>query len=263
MRRKMFVSFVLIGFIISFNSCQKEPVAGFTVDKSDVVTGETITFTNTTVDGVTYLWDFGDGQTSDIENPTHKYEEEGDYTVKLSAFSKNGKKTNESTTVINVKKANEIGYDGNKYPVERAYVEMWGNYYGYYSNYLFALYLVDNSIVINDQNTNPTTTYTGEGNLIQILLLSSSNTSLTPGTYYFSSNDVAFTFFDGFMGLGYNLANETGTAINCVGGTVIVSQVGSTYVFDISLSTNEGKIIYGHYEGNIISYDYRDGKGVL
>ena len=47
----------------------------------------TITFTNETVNGINYLWDFGDGNTSTEENPTHTYTEFGFYSVSLNANS--------------------------------------------------------------------------------------------------------------------------------------------------------------------------------
>jgi hypothetical protein len=57
------------------------PVAGFTfeVQKFDV------SFTNTSLDALTYEWDFGDGITSTEMNPTHIYADAGTYTVVLSA----------------------------------------------------------------------------------------------------------------------------------------------------------------------------------
>jgi PKD repeat protein len=51
------------------------------------------TFTNKSLLGATYSWDFGDGKTSTAENPTHKYDVSGEYTVKLTATSGNGSST--------------------------------------------------------------------------------------------------------------------------------------------------------------------------
>jgi hypothetical protein len=41
-------------------------------------------------DPMTYFWDFGDGVTSYEENPTHKYAEDGDYTVTLTVTDSHG-----------------------------------------------------------------------------------------------------------------------------------------------------------------------------
>ena len=62
---------------------------GFTY--SSEKNGTTVTFTNTTAFGVNYKWDFGDGATSDEENPKpHTYPSLGAYNVKLSATSVTG-----------------------------------------------------------------------------------------------------------------------------------------------------------------------------
>ncbi|MCL2247218.1 MAG: M4 family metallopeptidase, partial [Lentimicrobiaceae bacterium] len=45
-----------------------------------------VTFTNKSTNGITYLWDFGDGTTSTESNPVHVYTEEGNYSVTLSVY---------------------------------------------------------------------------------------------------------------------------------------------------------------------------------
>ena len=47
----------------------------------------TYEFENNSSDALTYLWDFGDGQTSTEVNPTHAYDQTGLYTVRLTAFN--------------------------------------------------------------------------------------------------------------------------------------------------------------------------------
>lgn len=60
-----------------------------------------VEFTNTTVEGETYSWDFGDETTNNEENPSHTYTEEGTYTVVLSATNECGTTTSSQTVVIN------------------------------------------------------------------------------------------------------------------------------------------------------------------
>ncbi|MEO6134172.1 MAG: PKD domain-containing protein, partial [Ginsengibacter sp.] len=43
-------------------------------------------FTNNSLGGLNFEWDFGDGTTSTEESPTHLYSQVGDFTVRLSAF---------------------------------------------------------------------------------------------------------------------------------------------------------------------------------
>lgn len=47
--------------------------------------GTTATFTNSSQNALSYLWDFGDGATSTETNPVHSYATAGSYAVKLSA----------------------------------------------------------------------------------------------------------------------------------------------------------------------------------
>lgn len=59
------------------------PVAGF----SSVVNNLTATFTNNSQNASSYLWDFGDGNTSTDTNPVHTYADYGTYQVSLTATS--------------------------------------------------------------------------------------------------------------------------------------------------------------------------------
>jgi PKD repeat protein len=44
-----------------------------------------VNFTNTSLNSDTYFWNFGDGQSSNLENPTHHYNNEGIYYISLTA----------------------------------------------------------------------------------------------------------------------------------------------------------------------------------
>ena len=65
----------------------QNPVADFTIDTSEVCNNGLITFTNTSLHGVNYSWNFGDGQTA-INNATtvtHNYGSAGTFIVTLIA----------------------------------------------------------------------------------------------------------------------------------------------------------------------------------
>ena len=65
------------------------PVADFTSD----VNGVTVSFTNNSIDGDTYEWDFGDNESSTSPNPEHQYDEVGDYDVQLIVSNECGADT--------------------------------------------------------------------------------------------------------------------------------------------------------------------------
>ena len=51
---------------------------------SSAANGQTTNFTNTSTNGISYSWDFGDGNTSTEENPAHIYDVSGTYIVNLT-----------------------------------------------------------------------------------------------------------------------------------------------------------------------------------
>lgn len=60
----------------------------------------TVSFSNTTGSGATYIWNFGDGLTSTLINPTHAYTQAGVYTVSLTAVGAGGPATLTKTNYI-------------------------------------------------------------------------------------------------------------------------------------------------------------------
>ena len=72
------------------------PTPGFDVSTNVFVA----IFTNTTTNGTSYHWDFGDTNTSTEANPTHTYQGDGTYTVELIAFNACGSDTITQIVVI-------------------------------------------------------------------------------------------------------------------------------------------------------------------
>lgn len=62
------------------------PTAGFTV----VTDGLTATCTNTSANGETYLWEFGDGETATTFNAQHMYASDGVYVITLTVTNMSG-----------------------------------------------------------------------------------------------------------------------------------------------------------------------------
>ena len=73
-----------------------EPIAGFTSNEN----GNVVDFINSSTNANTYLWNFGDGETSMDESPTHTYMSDGDYTVTLEATNTCGTVTTQETISI-------------------------------------------------------------------------------------------------------------------------------------------------------------------
>ena len=68
-----------------------KPTAAFTGNNLFACTAPlTTTFTNTSSDGISYSWSFGDGSTSTTVNPVHTYTSNGIYTVMLVVQNTNG-----------------------------------------------------------------------------------------------------------------------------------------------------------------------------
>jgi gliding motility-associated-like protein len=67
------------------------PTAKFTTPDTIGCTQSTVDFKNLSLgDGLTYSWNFGDGNTSTLKDPTHYYAQEGVYTVCLTVVDVNG-----------------------------------------------------------------------------------------------------------------------------------------------------------------------------
>lgn len=80
-----------------------DPVANFSYQKSDL----TVTFANTSQNANSYLWDFGDGNTSTETNPAHTYLTGGSYLVNLtSASSTCGNDVTSQTIILETAAAN-------------------------------------------------------------------------------------------------------------------------------------------------------------
>jgi gliding motility-associated-like protein len=68
-----------------------KPVSAFTADPLGSCQAPlTVNFANTSTGAVSYVWNFGDGVTSTLPNPTHTYNNAGAYTVRLTSTGING-----------------------------------------------------------------------------------------------------------------------------------------------------------------------------
>ena len=68
----------------SITVVEPAPIADFTLSEANPDLGEAVSFTDTSRKAPNrWSWDFGDGTTSTLENPSHAYSSPGTYTVCL------------------------------------------------------------------------------------------------------------------------------------------------------------------------------------
>src|ERR1041384_7371697 len=89
------LSILLIG-------CEKQPKSSFTVETKNPMINSEVKFTNSSENGESYEWQFGDGEKSADKEPLHSYKSRGEYTVKLISKSKSGNKTDSSSQKIKI-----------------------------------------------------------------------------------------------------------------------------------------------------------------
>ncbi|MFT6960696.1 MAG: PKD repeat protein [Flammeovirgaceae bacterium] len=83
-----------------------------TISSFDItsVTNRTVSLTNTSSNADSYSWDLGDDNTNTTESPTHTYDNYGDYTITLTAYSLCGEISSDKTVTL-VELVTNIGDD--------------------------------------------------------------------------------------------------------------------------------------------------------
>ena len=91
MRKLKYILTILL-FIISFSPLFAQEVeAGFSINQSAYCAPITVHFQNeTTGASLNFLWDLGNGNTSNLENPQAIYTEAGSYTIQLTVWNEDG-----------------------------------------------------------------------------------------------------------------------------------------------------------------------------
>jgi len=93
-------SLLLLGLLsmLVFSSCKKPPKSKFVFSKQKA---GLVSFKNISVGVVDdYIWLFGDGDSSDLVSPTHRYNAPGSYTVTLIAINNQGEDQYQDVVVI-------------------------------------------------------------------------------------------------------------------------------------------------------------------
>jgi len=89
--------------LYSSYSLQNEPIANFSAANIAAACAGEVTFIDSTENApAAWFWDFGDGNTSNQQNPTHSYAASGTYTVSLTTTNSNGSDSTQRSVTVNV-----------------------------------------------------------------------------------------------------------------------------------------------------------------
>lgn len=100
------------------NGIANPPVASFTADVTTVPFGTAIQFTDTSTENPgAWSWDFGDGNTSNEQNPSYIYPEAGTYNVVLTVTNCNGSDTS-TPLEVTVQEPPALTFDPDSFSVE-------------------------------------------------------------------------------------------------------------------------------------------------
>lgn len=223
MKRASKLLFIAVLLTAFFTSCEEDlvkPTADFTYAPAEVVAYDVVTFANTTEDGDTYLWAFGDGNTSIEENPTHMYTAAGTYIVTLTATNSDG--INVSTQSIIVSEyENVCVLDGTDLPIDT-------DMFWYQSSMGGDPYL---RIVFS---------VAGQDNPDLLKLYPNKGLGELPGTYTFDNDESGVGTYDAGYTANYAGMAYDWTAIGKTGsGNLVITEVATdVYKFegDIVLS---------------------------
>ena len=108
MKKTKLLLLALITTATILTSCQKQPTADFSMDKSEYTAGEKVMLTSKSLEAHSYKWTMPDGQTSsskDVNYTISSSAPDGTLSFKLEVSSKNGKKKDEVQRSVSVKAA--------------------------------------------------------------------------------------------------------------------------------------------------------------
>ncbi len=103
------------------------PIVSFAASPVTATTNQEIQFYNHTINGSTYVWNFGDDSTSTALQPKHKYQKIGKFTVTLTARNYVGENTLIKTEYITITLPSGMVADaeGNVYSVKTIGTQTW------------------------------------------------------------------------------------------------------------------------------------------
>jgi PKD repeat protein len=125
--KKQIIILILIAELIAFQVSAQAPQANFSIEQSGNCSPVSVSFINSSQgDSLTYHWDLGNGNTSELQNPQAIYNHAGNYSIKLIVSNIHGSDSlivNDAITVyakpdINLTK---IGDESGCVPFQRSF----------------------------------------------------------------------------------------------------------------------------------------------
>lgn len=227
MKKSMKLFLIVALFSAVMVGCKEDPViptAGFTYDPAEVTQYDEVTFTNSSTDAISYLWNFGDGETSTEMSPVHMFTAAGSVTVTLTATNADG--DNDATASITVAEpVNAYEFGDTTYTID---AEMFWYQSG----------------MGGDPYIRLLTTVAGQDNPDLLKLYPNKGLAELPGTYTWDDEKPA-----GSYDIGYT-ANYAGMAYDWTaigkegsGDLVITELVPGVYKFEV-----EADLAIGYYD---------------
>jgi hypothetical protein len=118
---KMAVKKVVFDSLAKWGIGNRDPNPSFSYQ---VLPNNELSFKNTSTHASQYFWNFGDGNTSILENPIHKYVTNGTFTVTLNASKCNLSKSFSRTVQFQVTSANNMFQIMDKYPYPNPVIDI-------------------------------------------------------------------------------------------------------------------------------------------
>ncbi len=169
---------------VEMTICPQMPVAAF----SETSSGFNASFTNSSTNGVSYLWDFGDSQTSTAMSPSHTYTSTGVFNVCLTVWNACGDSTVTCDTVL----IQVIGIDA---AVQQANVVLYPNPFSGQATLDVQSDVYTGAFIFEAYDARGALVSTQQGTFGQRLTVDGS--MLTPGVYFYKVRKESATLKTG------------------------------------------------------------------